>query len=131
MPSSLAWRGRSLAGALVLVGLACVAASADVARQDWIPEAVSLPDDAEVVTDRAIGSSVRIFSFRTSAEVGPLLAEWEAALQDAGYAIERGRSELVDGAIEFRGEGIANAKIVATRGAEGGHTVMEFDATLE
>ena len=121
-------RDAALAGGLVLAATAV--AWAEMAVQDWIPETLEFPADAEMVTDREIGSTVRMFSVATGAETGPLLAAWEEALRTGGYAIDRDSEELVEGAIEFSGPGIANAKIVANRSAEDGQTLIEFDATL-
>jgi len=120
-----------------LVSLALVAATPALAQQpeseaqDWIPKALTFPADAEIVTDRAVGSTVRMFSVTTSAEAGPLLEGWAEALRAEGYAIEQGAEELLEDAIEFSGPGIANAKIVASRTAEEGETLIEFDATLD
>jgi hypothetical protein len=122
-------RDAVLAGGIVL--LATAMAWAEMTLQDWIPAELEFPADAEVVTDREIGSTVRMFSVTTGQDSAPLLATWEEALRTNGYAIEREREELVEGAIEFSGPGIANAKIVATRSAEDGQTLIEFDATLD
>lgn len=122
-------RDAAVAGLLVCLG--AVLAHAEVTLQDWIPEVLTLPADAEVVTDREIGSTVRMFSVSTGEDAGPLLASWEEALRTGGYAIERDTEELVEGAIEFSGPGISNAKIVANRTDEDGQTLIEFDATLD
>jgi hypothetical protein len=123
--------GRTLATAGLIAGLAAVVAWAEAAVQDWIPEVLEFPSDAEVVTDREIGSTVRMFSVTTGEDTGALLTDWEEALRTGGYAIERESDELVEGAIEFSGPGIANAKIAATRRAADGQTLIEFDATLD
>lgn len=127
------WRAivRDMLAAAALVCLATVVAYAEAALQDWIPEVVELPTDAAVVTDREIGSTVRMFSVTTGEETGPLLEGWAEALRTNGYDIERDTDELLEQAIQFSGPGIANAKIVATRSAEGGQTLIEFDATLD
>ncbi|RDC73345.1 hypothetical protein DLJ49_07175 [Rhodovulum sp. 12E13] len=122
-------RDATLAALVVLCATAL--AWAEMALQDWIPAELDFPADAQVVTDREIGSTVRMFSVATGEETGPLLERWEEALRTSGYAIERESEELVEGSIEFSGPGIANAKIVANRVAEDGQTLIEFDATLD
>ncbi|KPQ04385.1 MAG: hypothetical protein HLUCCA09_01550 [Rhodobacteraceae bacterium HLUCCA09] len=121
-------RDAGLAACLVLFATAI--AWAEMTLQDWIPAVLDFPADAEVVTDREIGSTVRMFSVSTGEESGPLLAAWEEALSTSGYAIQSEAEELVEGSIEFSGPGIANAKIVANRTTENGQTLIEFDATL-
>ncbi|WP_300043368.1 hypothetical protein [uncultured Paracoccus sp.] len=68
-------RDALLAAWLVLAASAVV--YADEHLQDWIPDVLTIPEDAEVVTDRAIGSTVRMFSIATGADVDALFAEWE------------------------------------------------------
>lgn len=46
---------------------------------------LAIPDHAEVVTDRAIGSTVRMFSIATAADVDALFADWEESLSGNGY----------------------------------------------
>ena len=116
--------------ALVLAGPATMA-RAETQMQAWIPQVLDLPADAEVVTDREIGSTVRMFSVTTGAETGPLLESWESALRASGYDIERDTDELLDNALEFSGPGISAAKIVANRRPDDGLTLIEFDATLD
>ncbi len=130
VPARLGRAGRDAIAAGLIVCLGVALAHAEVALQDWIPDVLAMPADAEVVTDREIGSTVRMFSLSTDEDVGPLLASWEEALRNGGYSIERDTEELVEGAIEFSGPGISNAKIVANRTAEDGETLIEFDATL-
>jgi hypothetical protein len=120
----------ALAAALALAILATVV-RAEAELQAWIPQVLELPADAEVVTDREIGSSVRMLSVTTAAETGPLLRSWEEALRTGGYNIEQDADELLDNALEFSGPGISAAKIVANRRAENGLTLIEFDATLK
>lgn len=124
--------GRHARDAIAALGLLCAATlvQAEVNLQDWIPQVLAFPSDAEVVTDREIGSSVRLFSVRTAEETGPLLRDWQETLRENGYAIQQDADELLDNALEFSGPGIANAKIVANRTDEDGQTVIEFDATL-
>lgn len=100
-------------------------AFADEHLQDWIP------DDAEVVTDRAIGSTVRMFSIATGADVDALFADWEESLSGNGYPVTQGADDLLDRSIEFSGPGIANAKIIVAPTTDDGRSIIEFDATLD
>ena len=104
---------------------------ADEIPQGWVPEALTLPDDAEVQMDRAIGSSIRMFSFSTEADVGKLFGEWSTELEDSGYNIRPQQAELEQSAIEFSGRNILNAKIVTAPASNGDRAVVSFDATLE
>jgi len=125
--------GRAVRDAGLAAGLVAglgVAAWAEATLQAWIPDVLDVPADAEVVTDREIGSSVRMFSFATATDTGPMLDAWEEALRGGGFAIERQVDELVADTIEFSGPGIANAKIVASREDAEGRTLVQFDATL-
>lgn len=115
----------------VLVFIASAVVYADERLQDWIPPAIGLPDDAEVVTERAIGSTVRMFSITTSADVEALFLAWETALTEAGLPITRGTEDLETRSIEFSGPGIANAKIIEAPNTSDGRSLIEFDATLD
>lgn len=99
--------------------------------QDWVPAALEMPADIEVLTDRAIGSSLRMFSFRTDQDVDVLLNEWEDALQAKGYTIIQGEGDLLQRAIEFSGQGISNAKIAVAPASADDSKVIEIDATLQ
>jgi hypothetical protein len=113
-----------------LVLLASAVVYADEHLQDWIPDILTMPDDAEVVTDRAIGSTVRMFSIATDADIDALFAEWEAGLNETGYPVMQGADDVLDQSIEFSGPGIANAKIIVAPTTDDGRTIIEFDATL-
>lgn len=120
---------------LLLVAMLLLCASAiaraDEQRQDWVPKVLRIPDDAELLSDRQIGSTVRMLSIATAEAPDALFAEWEDALRSNGYSIEQGKDELVANSIEFSGSGILNAKIVGVPDpADDGRTVIEFDATL-
>lgn len=99
--------------------------------QGWVPAELELPADSEVLTDRSIGSSLRMFSFRTDEDVDTLLNEWEVALQTAGYTIIQGEGDLLERAIEFSGQGISNAKIAVAPASADDSKVIEIDATLQ
>jgi hypothetical protein len=122
-------RDALVAAWLVLAASAMV--YADEHLQDWIPDVLAIPDDAEVVTDRAIGSTVRMFSIATEVDVDALFADWEASLSGNGYPVTQGADDLLDGSIEFSGPGIANAKIILAPATEDGRSIIEFDATLD
>ncbi len=145
-PAPLALDLRSLAGAVgrivarvpirdILLAAAMVLAAsvvvyADEHIQDWIPDVLTFPEDAEVVTDRAIGSSIRLFSISTDADVDALLADWEESLTENGYPVTQEAGDLLDRSIEFTGPGITNAKIIVAPVTEDGRSLIEFDATL-
>lgn len=114
-----------------LVLCAAVVSYADEIPQGWVPEALTLPEDAEVQMDRAIGSSIRMFSFSTEADVDQLFGDWSTELEDSGYSIRPQQAELDQSAIEFSGRNILNAKIATTVASDGDRAVVTFDATLE
>lgn len=125
-------RWRNIAAAAAIVWLASLVANAEIAVQDWIPEVLVFPEDAEVVADRAVGSAIRLYSVTTEADGTEVLGHWQAALEEAGFIINAGRDDLLPNSVEFSGPGIINAKIVATTSAvDGGRTLIEFDATLD
>lgn len=107
-----------------------VASVAQESEQDWIPDAVDLPDDREVLVDRAIGSSTRIFSFATAADGEALIDGWADALQEAGYVIAERSETMPNRQLEFSGPGIGNAKIAVQPQTEGARNVIQFDASL-
>ncbi|SRR6056297_181807 len=121
---------RDLTLAAAIVVAASVVVHADERFPDWIPDALSFPDDAEVVTDRSVGSSIRLFSISTQADVDALLADWENELNENGYPVTQEAGELLDQSIEFTGPGIANAKIIVAPTTDGARSLIEFDATL-
>jgi len=131
--SSLVPRLREATMAVAITAFLTVVASADIALQDWIPSVLDMPDDAEIVADRQIGSTIRMFSFSTQENGADLLREWQQTLQDNGYIINSARDDLIENAVEFSGNGINNAKILATSvaGEAGNQTLIEFDATLQ
>ncbi|MEY8838261.1 hypothetical protein AB9K41_04360 [Cribrihabitans sp. XS_ASV171] len=116
--------------AVIVLGAAAIV-HADEPLQDWIPDVLAFPEDAEIVADRSIGSSVRMFSISTGENAQELLSTWEESLNVNGYRVTRSEGELLDQSIEFSGPGIANAKIIVAPTTEEGQTLIEFDATLE
>ncbi|WP_150497792.1 hypothetical protein [Roseibium aquae] len=116
--------------AVALILRTTTAAEAQERLQDWLPDVLELPGDVEVLADRQVGSTIRMLTLRTSANVDDLLIEWEVALRANGYAIGRGRDESLDGVIEFSGTGIVNAKIIVAQGGDDDGRVIEIDATL-
>lgn len=118
----------TIAACFVLAASAAV--YAEELLQDWIPDVLTIPNDVEVVTDRAIGSTVRMFSIATGADVDTLFRDWEESLNDNGYTIQQGAGDLLDRSIEFSASGIANAKIIVAPTTEDGRSLIEFDATL-
>jgi thymidylate kinase len=129
----LPWRDAVLAAILVLAATALLQAQDRIEAwtQDWVPSVLEVPADAILLTDREIGSTVRMFSFSTGADVDALFEAWEAALRDGGFPIDQGAEDLLERSIEFSGRGINNAKIVAGATGADGRTVIEVDATLQ
>ena len=129
----LPFRDMVMAAALVLAATAALHAQDRITAwtQDWVPMEIAVPDDAELLSDREIGSTVRMFSFSTAEDIDLLFAAWEGALIEGGFIIDQGADDLLERSIEFSGSGIANAKIVAGLTAEDGRTVIEVDATLQ
>lgn len=121
----------AFAFALALSLFTVASVYADEVPQAWVPEALTLPDDAEVTMDRAVGSSIRIFSFSTEADVEALFKDWPRALKESGYDIRPQQSELGKFMIEFSGRSILNAKITRGAASGGDRIVITFDATLE
>ncbi|MDG4648201.1 hypothetical protein P6F26_07075 [Roseibacterium sp. SDUM158017] len=122
-------RGGVLAAAIVLMATVTVRAEEHI--QDWIPDALTFPEDTEVISDRVIGSTVRMFSIATGADVDALFADWQDSLETSGYPVSAGGPELLERSIEFSGPGIANAKIILAPATEDGRSLIEFDATLD
>lgn len=114
-----------------LVLAASVVVYADAQRHDWIPDVLAIPDDAEVVTDRAICATLRRFSIATGADVDALFADWEVSLSGNGYPVTQGADDLLDRSIKFSGPCITNAKIVVAPTTDDGRSIIEFDATLD
>ena len=122
---------RDMLVAALIVLTASVVVSADERLQDWIPDALAIPDDAEVVMDRAVGTTVRMFSIATDADLDALFEEWEESLNSNGYPVTQGADDLLERSIEFTGPGISNAKIIVAPTTDEGRNVIEFDATLD
>jgi len=121
-------RDMLLAASVVLTASAVVYAEEHL--QDWIPDVLTIPDDAEIVTDRAIGSTARMFAITTGADVDVLFMDWEESLNSNGFPVSQGADDLLDRSIEFSGPGIANAKIIVAPTTDGDRNTIEFDATL-
>ncbi|RFP89372.1 hypothetical protein DZK27_05595 [Rhodobacteraceae bacterium 63075] len=121
---------RNMIVGLFLSFFAAVSVYADERLQDWVPGVLTLPEDAEILTDRAIGSTIRMFSLETEADADTLLTDWEESLANDGYTVTEGIDDRLGQSVEFSGDGIANAKIIVAPSSEGERTVIEFDATL-
>lgn len=121
---------RDMIVAALLVMFAAAIGHADEHLQDWIPGVLTMPDDAEVMNERSIGSSIRMLSITTNADIDDLFADWEESLETNGYLIQQGEGELLDQSIEFSGQGISNAKIIVSPTEQKGRSLIEFDATL-
>lgn len=98
--------------------------------QEWLPDVLAIPEDVEVLSDRKIGSNLRMLTLRTSVDVDDLLVEWENTLRANGYTIGRLSETPPTRVIEFKGTGIVNAKIIASPEGNGEGTVIQIDATV-
>ncbi len=127
-------RARTALAACLFAAAAAVAGAqeaADQQVQDWIPEALDLPSDMEVTTDRAIGSSTRMFAFSTAADGAALIAGWRSVLENTpGFAVDPPSEALDIPELQFSGPGIGNAKIALDPGEDGDRDVISFDASL-
>jgi len=122
---------RNIAVTACLVLPLAMTLQADEPRPNWLPEAIELPADNDVLMDRSIGSSLRMFSFSTEHNTETLLEDWEEALRLAGYSINQTKGDILETAIEFSGQGINNAKIVVAPASADGRSTIEIDATLQ
>lgn len=120
----------TLLTAAILATFVSLPLAAQEPPQRWVPEALTMPEDIEILSDRAIGSSLRMFSFSTATDIADLLQMWEGELRDAGYTIVLAEVETLENVIEFSGPDINNAKIAVTPSTMDGRNVVEFDATL-
>jgi hypothetical protein len=129
----LPYRDMLMAGAILISASAILHAQERLEEwtQGWMPAELAVPEDAELLTDREVGSTVRMFSFSTGQDIDALFTEWEAGLEEGGFQIDQAPDELLERSIEFSGTGITNAKIVAGPTDDQGTTVIEVDATLQ
>lgn len=114
-----------------LVLAASVVVHADAQRHDLSPDVLAIPDDEEVVTDRAICSTFRMFFIATGADVDALFADWEESLSGNRYPVTQGADDLLDRLIKFSGPCITNPKIIVAPTTDDGRSIIEFDATLD
>jgi hypothetical protein len=107
------FRDMLVAAAIVLSASAVLSAQEEIRAwaQDWVPSALRMPEDAEVLFAREIGSTVRMFSIATAEDADALFADWEETLRSEGFTIEQAADDILDSALEFSGTGITNAKI--------------------
>lgn len=122
---------RDMLFGLTLVLFAGVIVYADEVPQAWVPEVLMIPEDAVIEMDRAIGSSIRMFSFSTGTDIDILFGDWSTSLEEDGYSIRPQQVELDQNSIEFSGRNILNAKIVTAPANTGDRVVITFDATLQ
>ncbi len=116
--------------AFLLLAVAAIL-HADETRPGWLPEAMELPEDMEVITERTIGSTLRMFSFSTEEDTAELLSAWEEELELSGYTVVESEDNILNEIIEFSGPGINNAKVVIAPIDEDGRAIVEFDASLQ
>lgn len=106
-------------------------AQAAGARPDWLPDAIALPGDFNILADRSVGSYTRLLQGQTAAGRSALLAEYREALSAAGYQVDT-RAELVEqGIVRYQGNGLQEASIRFVRAVDGDIGVIQFDARLQ
>jgi hypothetical protein len=121
---------RTARSALVALVLGTATVTAEEQPQSWIPEEITLPEDMEIVTDRSIGSAIRVFTF-TTREDGDALADlWREALETGPYQVKPAAEGLDQRLIEFSGGRVQNGQIAFSRGADSTDTTVQFDASL-
>lgn len=96
----------------------------------WIPEEIEMPEDLEIVTDRSIGSAIRVFTFTTAEDTDVLADRWREALTIGPYQVQPPAEGMDQRLIEFSGGRIQNGQIAFMRGADGTDTTVTFDASL-
>ncbi|MFU8864607.1 MAG: hypothetical protein ACNA7O_11890 [Rhodobacterales bacterium] len=96
----------------------------------WIPEEIDMPEDMEIVTDRSIGSAIRVFTFTTAEDTDALADRWREALTIGPYQVQPPAEGMDQRLIEFSGGSIQNGQIAFMRGADGTDTTVTFDASL-
>lgn len=119
-----------MAVALLVAATSLEVFAQETSSQAWVPETLEMPEDIEIRSERAIGSSLRMLSFTTAADVDELLEGWTEALELGGYTVLAAEVENLNHVIEFSGQGIANGKIVVTPSEIEGRSVIQMDATL-
>lgn len=115
------------ATAMILGSAPLLAQGAD---QDWIPEELVLPEDMEIVTDRSIGSAIRVFTFTTAEDTDTLADRWRDALTTGPYQVVPPAEGMDQRLIEFSGGRIQNGQIAFSQGAASTETTVQFDASL-
>ncbi len=98
--------------------------------QSWIPQEITLPDDIEIVTERSIGSVIRVFTFTTKEDGDALADLWRDALETGPYQVKPAAEGLDQRLIEFTGGRVQNGQIAFSRGADSTDTLVQFDASL-
>ena len=84
----------------------------------------------EIVTDRSIGASSRMFSFTTKQDPDALSRKWRAALEQAPYQVKPASETLDRRLIEFSGQTIRTGQSAFVDSADNGATTVQFDASL-
>jgi len=116
--------------AAVALFLSAPLLQAEERDMSWIPEEIDLPEDMEILTDRSIGSVIRLFTFTTAEDTDVLADRWRDALLTGPYQVQPPAEGMDQLLIEFSGGRIRNGQIAFMRGAEGTDTTVQFDASL-
>lgn len=127
MMKKMKYLAQATATALILGSAPLLAQGSD---QDWIPEELELPEDMEIVTDRSIGSAIRVFTFTTAEDTDTLADRWREALTTGPYQVVPPAEGMDKRLIEFSGGNIQNGQIAFSEGASSTDTTVQFDASL-
>ncbi|MFC7703357.1 hypothetical protein ACFQXB_04010 [Plastorhodobacter daqingensis] len=97
---------------------------------DWLPEAILLPEDMEIIINSAIGSSTRLLQFSTHEDAEALIATWRDQLREGGWQVDLSPQMIEDQQILFSGPGIGSAQVIIIPSQSDGAQVIQIDASL-
>ncbi|MFD1912658.1 hypothetical protein ACFSGJ_10600 [Halodurantibacterium flavum] len=97
---------------------------------DWLPPAIDLPEDTEVVINSAIGSSTRLLQFSTHEDAERLIERWREALRETGWQVDPSPEMIESQQILFSGPGIGSAQVIIIPSQADGAQVIQIDASL-
>lgn len=97
---------------------------------DWLPPAIELPEDMQVVINSAIGASTRLLQFSTHEDAEDLIARWREALRETGWQVDPSPEMIENQQILFSGPGIGSAQVIIIPSQADGAQVIQIDASL-
>ncbi len=110
---------------LALCFLPVLAIAQEQTLPDWVPAGITLPEPFTVIQDMTIGSTY-IFIVNVADDPSDLLPEWQAALEEAGYALDT--RMLFEQRLLFSGNGFETAQIHTRVSDELGGFDIQIDA---